>query len=217
MLPKQLSNGVCSLNPFEDKLTLSCFMEIDSEGKVVNSDIAETVINSKARMTYTEVSDILEKDDEKLKKTFAAQVDDFIKAEKLARILMKRRQRRGAIDFDFPEAKIILNGNGEVVDIKHYERRISNKMIEEFMLVANETVAEHFYWLQLPFVYRIHETPSAEKMEELKKFIATFGYTIRGDLEECSSKRNPRNSRKNKRYKRRRINKYNCLTFYETS
>ena len=188
MLPKQLSNGVCSLNPFEDKLTLSCFMEIDSDGKVVNSDIAETVINSKARMTYTEVSDILEKDDEKLKKTFAAQVDDFIKAEKLARILMKRRQRRGAIDFDFPEAKIILNGNGEVVDIKHYERRISNKMIEEFMLVANETIAEHFYWLQLPFVYRIHETPSAEKMEDLKKFIATFGYTIKGDLENVHPK-----------------------------
>lgn len=188
MLPKQLSNGVCSLNPFEDKLTLSCIMEIDSHGKVVNSEIAETVINSKARMTYTEVSDILEKDDEKLKKTFSAQVDDFIKAEKLARILMERRKIRGAIDFDFPEAKIILNGNGEVADIKHYERRISNKMIEEFMLIANETVAEHFYWLQLPFVYRIHETPSAEKMEDLKKFIATFGYTIKGDLENVHPK-----------------------------
>lgn len=188
MLPKQLSNGVCSLNPFEDKLTLSCIMEVDEKGTVVKYDIAETVIRSKARMTYTEVSDILEKDDEKLKKTFAAQVEDFQNAEKLARILMKRRQRRGAIDFDFPEAKIILNGNGEVVDIKHYERRISNKMIEEFMLLANETVAEHFFWLQLPFVYRIHETPSAEKMEDLKKFIATFGYTIKGDLEDVHPK-----------------------------
>ena len=188
MLPKQLSNGVCSLNPFEDKLTLSCFMEIDANGKVVKYDICESVINSKARMTYTEVSDILEKDDEKLKQTFAHMVDDFVKAEKLARILMKRRQKRGAIDFDFPEAKIILNGNGEVVDIKHYERRISNKMIEEFMLVSNETIAEHFYWLQLPFVYRIHETPSAEKMEDLKKFIATFGYTIKGDLENIHPK-----------------------------
>lgn len=188
MLPKQLSNGVCSLNPFEDKLTLSCFMEIDNNGKVINSEIVETVINSKARMTYTEVSDILEKDDEKLKQTFANMVDDFVKAEKLARILMERRRKRGAIDFDFPEAKIILNGDGEVVDIKHYERRISNKMIEEFMLVANETVAEHFYWLQLPFVYRIHETPSAEKMEDLKKFIATFGYTIKGDLENVHPK-----------------------------
>ena len=188
MLPKQLSNGVCSLNPFEDKLTLSCIMEIDENGKVVNSEIAETVINSKARMTYTEVSDILEKDDEKLKQPFAKQVEDFKNAEKLARILMKRRERRGAIDFDFPEAKIILNREGKVVDIKCYERRISNKMIEEFMLVANETVAEHFYWLQLPFVYRIHETPSAEKMEDLNKFIATFGYHIKGDLEDVHPK-----------------------------
>ena len=188
MLPKQLSNGVCSLNPFEDKLTLSCIMEIDENGKVVNSEIAETVINSKARMTYTEVSDILEKDDEKLKQTFAKQVEDFKNAEKLARILMKRRERRGAIDFDFPEAKIILNREGKVVNIKCYERRISNKMIEEFMLVANETVAEHFYWLQLPFVYRIHETPSAEKMEDLNKFIATFGYHIKGDLEDVHPK-----------------------------
>ena len=188
MLPKQLSNGVCSLNPFEDKLTLSCIMEIDENGKVVNSEIAETVINSKARMTYTEVSDILEKDDEKLKQTFAKQVEDFKNAEKLARILMKRRERRGAIDFDFPEAKIILNREGKVVDIKCYERRISNKMREEFMLVANETVAEHFYWLQLPFVYRIHETPSAEKMEDLNKFIATFGYHIKGDLEDVHPK-----------------------------
>ena len=188
MLPKQLSNGVCSLNPFEDKLTLSCIMEIDENGKVVNSEIAETVINSKARMTYTEVSDILEKDDEKLKQTFAKQVEDFKNAEKLARILMKRRERRGPMDFDFPEAKIILNREGKVVDIKCYERRISNKMIEEFMLVANETVAEHFYWLQLPFVYRIHETPSAEKMEDLNKFIATFGYHIKGDLEDVHPK-----------------------------
>lgn len=188
MLPRQLSNGVCSLNPFEDKLTLSCIMEIDQNGKVVKYDIAETVIKSKARMTYTEVSDILEKDDEKLKETFSHMVDDFVKAEKLARILMERRKQRGSIDFDFPEAKIILNNNGEVADIKHYERRISNKMIEEFMLISNETIAEHFYWLQLPFVYRIHETPSAEKMEDLKKFIATFGYTIKGDLENIHPK-----------------------------
>ena len=188
MLPKTLSNGMCSLNPFEDKLTLSIFMEINDKGEVVKHDIYESVINSKARMTYTEVSDILEKDDEKLKQTFAKQVEDFKNAEKLARILMKRRERRGAIDFDFPEAKIILNREGKVVDIKCYERRISNKMIEEFMLVANETVAEHFYWLQLPFVYRIHETPSAEKMEDLNKFIATFGYHIKGDLEDVHPK-----------------------------
>ncbi|RDY24384.1 ribonuclease R [Romboutsia maritimum] len=188
MLPKKLSNGVCSLNPFEDKLTLSVFMEIDHNGKVVKYDIKETIINSKARMTYTEVSDILEKDDEKLKETFSNLVEEFKDAETLARILMNRRTKRGALDFDFPEAKIILNKEGEVVDIKHYERRISNKMIEEFMLVSNETIAEHYFWLGIPFVYRIHETPSAEKMETLSKFIATFGYTIKGDMEEVHPK-----------------------------
>ncbi|MGL6105276.1 ribonuclease R [Romboutsia sp.] len=188
MLPRTLSNGVCSLNPFEDKLTLSIFMEIDSNGNVAKYDIKETVINSKARMTYTEVSDILEKDDEKLKETFANLVEEFKIAEKLARMLMGRRERRGALDFDFPEAKIILNKEGEVVDIKHYERRISNKMIEEFMLISNETIAEHYFWMNLPFVYRIHETPSSEKMEELSKFVATFGYTIKGDMEEVHPK-----------------------------
>lgn len=179
MLPKNLSNGVCSLNPFEDKLTLSVFMEIDSKGEVIKHDIKETIINSKARMTYTEVSDILEKDDEKLKNTFAKVVDDFYNAEKLAKILMQRREKRGAINFDFPEAKIILNGDGDVVDITQYERRISNKIIEEFMLVANETVAEHFFWLNMPFVYRVHETPAHEKIETLNKFISTFGYVIK--------------------------------------
>jgi ribonuclease R len=188
MLPKKLSNGVCSLNPFEDKLTLSIFMEIDRKGTVKKYDIKETIINSKARMTYTEVSDILEKDDEKLKATFSSLVDDFKTAEVLARILMGRRTKRGALDFDFPEAKIILNKDGEVADIKHYERRISNKMIEEFMLISNETIAEHYFWLNLPFVYRIHETPSPEKMQDFSKFISTFGYTVKGDLEQVHPK-----------------------------
>ena len=188
MLPKTLSNGMCSLNPFEDKLTLSIFMEINDKGEVVKHDIYESVINSKARMTYTEVSDILEKDDQLLKKTFSHMVDEFKMSEELARILMKRRDRRGSIDFDFPEAKIILNKDGEVADIKHYERRISNRIIEEFMLVSNETIAEHYFWLGLPFVYRVHETPSAEKMEQLSKFVATFGYTIKGDLEDVHPK-----------------------------
>lgn len=188
MLPKTLSNGVCSLNPFEDKLTLSVFMEIDHNGEVIKHDIKETIINSKARMTYTEVSDILEKDDEKLKNTFSKVANDFFTAEKLARILMKRREKRGAIDFDFPEAKIILNKDGDVVDIKQYERRISNRIIEEFMLITNETVAEHFFWLNMPFVYRVHETPAHEKIETLNKFISTFGYVIKGDLESVHPK-----------------------------
>ncbi len=188
MLPKVLSNGMCSLNPNEDKLTLSVFMEIDKNGKVVKYDIKETIINSKARMTYTEVSDILEKGDEDLKKKYANILDDFYNAQDLAKILSKRRTQRGSIDFDFPEAKIILNEDGTVNDIKHYERRISNRIIEEFMLVTNETVAEHYFWLNIPFVYRIHEVPSKEKIEELSKFIATFGYTIKGDLDDVHPK-----------------------------
>lgn len=188
MLPKTLSNGVCSLNPHEDKLTLSVFMEIDRKGDVKQYDIKETIINSKARMTYTEVSDILEKEDEELKAKYAHVAEDFKTSEVLARILMERRNKRGAIDFDFPEAKIILTPEGKVADIKHYERRISNKIIEEFMLITNETVAEHHFWLNIPFVYRIHETPSAEKMQELSKFVSTFGYTIKGDLEEVHPK-----------------------------
>lgn len=188
MLPKTLSNGVCSLNPHEDKLTLSVFMEIDRKGNVKQYDIKETIINSKARMTYTEVSDILEHDDEELKAKYSNVVEEFKTAEVLAKILMERRSRRGAIDFDFPEAKIILTPEGKVSDIKEYERRISNRIIEEFMLITNETVAEHYFWLNIPFVYRIHETPSAEKMQELGKFVSTFGYTIKGDLEEVHPK-----------------------------
>ena len=188
MLPKTLSNGVCSLNPHEDKLTLSVFMEIDRKGNVQQYDIKETIINSKARMTYTEVSDILEHDDEELKAKYANVVEEFKTAEELAKILMERRNQRGAIDFDFPEAKIILTPEGKVSDIKEYERRISNRIIEEFMLITNETVAEHYFWLNIPFVYRIHETPSSEKMQELGKFVSTFGYTIKGDLEEVHPK-----------------------------
>ena len=188
MLPKTLSNGVCSLNPHEDKLTLSVFMEIDRKGNVKQYDIKETIIHSKARMTYTEVSDILEHDDEELKAKYSHVVEEFKIAEVLAKILMERRNRRGAIDFDFPEAKIILTPEGKVSDIKEYERRISNRIIEEFMLITNETVAEHYFWLNIPFVYRIHETPSPEKMQELGKFVSTFGYTIKGDLEEVHPK-----------------------------
>lgn len=188
MLPKTLSNGVCSLNPNEDKLALSVFMEIDNKGNVVKYDIKETIIESDARMTYTEVSDILENDDEKLKEKYSNLVEEFKNAETLARILMNRRTKRGSIDFDFPEAKIILDKEGKVLEIQQYERRISNKIIEEFMLISNETVAEHFFWLGVPFVYRIHETPSVEKMQNLSKFVSTFGYTIKGDMEEVHPK-----------------------------
>jgi ribonuclease R len=188
MLPKQLSNGVCSLNPNEDKLALSIEMEIDSKGNVVSHEIFESVIRSKARMTYTEVSDILEENDRGLKIKYAELVDDFRYAENLARILMKKRDKRGALDFDFPEAYIHLDENGRPYNIEPYERRIANRIIEEFMLVSNETIAEQFYWLGIPFVYRIHETPSSTKIEALNKFINTYGLLIKGDTEEVHPK-----------------------------
>ena len=188
MLPKQLSNGVCSLNPDEDKLTLSVFMEITEKGEVVHSSIEETVIKSKARMVYTDVSDILENNDIELKIKYADLVDDFRLAEKLARILMKKREKRGALDFNFPEPYIHLDENGIPYNIEPYERRIANKIIEEFMLVTNETVAEYFYWLGIPFVYRIHETPSSSKVEALNKFIRNYNLLIKGDTEEVHPK-----------------------------
>ena len=188
MLPKQLSNGVCSLNPNEDKLTLSVFMEIDEKGNVLNSSIEETVIKSKARMVYTDVSDILENNDRGLKIKYNDLVDDFRLAEKLARILMKKREKRGALDFNFPEAYIHLDDNGKPYNIEPYERRIANRIIEEFMLVTNETVAEYFYWLGMPFVYRIHETPSSSKMEALNKFVNQYNMFIKGDTEEVHPK-----------------------------
>ena len=188
MLPKQLSNGVCSLNPNEDKLTLSVFMEIDNRGIVVWSSIEETIIKSKARMVYTDVSDILENNDRGLKIKYAELVDDFRLAEKLARTLMKKREKRGALDFNFPEPYIHLDEKGKPYSIEPYERRIANRIIEEFMLVTNETVAEYFYWLGLPFVYRIHETPSSTKMEALNNFINQYNILIKGDLEEVHPK-----------------------------
>lgn len=185
MLPKQLSNGVCSLNPDEDKLTLSVFMEIDRKGNVVNSSIEETVIRSKGRLVYTNVSDVLEHIREEENQELA---DMLFKAEELAKILMKKRERRGALDFNFPEPYIHLDENGRPYNIEPYERRIANKIIEEFMLVANETVAEYFYWLGIPFVYRIHETPSSSKIEALNKFIHNYALLIKGDTEEVHPK-----------------------------
>lgn len=185
MLPKQLSNGVCSLNPDEDKLTLSVFMEIDRKGNVVNSSIEETVIRSKGRLVYTNVSDVLEHIHEEENPELA---DMLFKAEELAKILMKKRERRGALDFNFPEPYIHLDENGRPYNIEPYERRIANKIIEEFMLVANETVAEYFYWIGIPFVYRIHETPSSSKIEALNKFIHNYDLLIKGDTEEVHPK-----------------------------
>ena len=178
MLPKKLSNGICSLNPKVDRLTLSCIMEIDHKGKVVDHEIVESVIRTNERMTYTDVTKILEDNDPELIKRYDYLVDDFKTMEELCKILRAKRTKRGAIDFEIAEAKIILNELGKPIEIKPYDRAISNRMIEEFMLVANETVAEHMFWTHLPFVYRIHENPDDEKLTKFKEFIYNLGYNI---------------------------------------
>ena len=179
MLPRKLSNGICSLNPKVDRLALSCFMVIDSKGKVIQHEIEETIIKTNERMTYTDVTKILEDNDEELIKRYDYLVDDFKAMEELCNILRQKRLKRGAIDFNFEESKIILNELGKPIDIKPYDRAISNRMIEEFMLVCNETIAEHMYWTNLPFVYRIHEEPDEEKLEKFKEFAYNLGYVIR--------------------------------------
>lgn len=179
MLPKKLSNGICSLNPKVDRLALSCFMIIDSKGKVIQHEIEETVIKTSERMTYTDVTKILENNDEELIKRYDYLVDDFKAMEELCNILRTKRMRRGAIDFNFEESKIILNDLGKPIDIRPYDRAIANRIIEEFMLVCNETIAEHMYWTNLPFVYRIHEEPDEEKLEKFKEFIYNLGYVVR--------------------------------------
>lgn len=177
MLPKKLSNGICSLNPNVDRLTLSCIMEIDSQGKVVNYDIKESVIKSYARMTYEDVTKIL-KGDEEISNQYKELVEDFKLMEELCLILYNKRVQRGAIDFDLKECKIKLDENGKPIEIEPYDREISNRIIEEFMLCANETIAEHFYWAKAPFVYRVHEDPDQEKLLRFTNFIYNLGYSI---------------------------------------
>ncbi len=179
MLPKELSNGICSLNPNEDRLTLSVMMEINKKGNVVNHKIIETVINSKARLIYDDVSDYLE-DDEAAKEKLKDLLTELDNMKELAKILNEKRDYRGSIDFDFPETMIILDDNGIPIDIMKMDRRIANRIIEEFMLVTNETVAEEYFWAEIPFLYRIHEEPSEEKLNDFGKFIHNFGYRLKG-------------------------------------
>ncbi len=183
MLPKALSNGICSLNPKVDRLTLSIDMEIDGRGKVLSHEIYESVINSNARMIYDDVSDMLERNDENLKAQFDEIYPHLVIMKELAGILRKSRQDRGSLDFEFDEAYITLNEFGVPETIVTAERRVANRMIEEFMLIANETIAEHFYWMETPFVYRIHESPSPEKMEEFKRFLRSFDIQLKGSTE----------------------------------
>lgn len=178
MLPRKLSNGICSLNPRVDRLTLTCFMEIDSKGRVVNHEIVESIIRTNERMTYTDVTKILKDHDEELIKKYDYLYEDFKMMEDLCNILRDKRTRRGAIDFEIAEAKIILNELGKPIDIKPYDREIANRVIEEFMLAANETVAEHMFRTHVPFVYRIHENPDEEKLAKFKEFIYNLGYAV---------------------------------------
>lgn len=178
MLPKVLSNGICSLNQGVDRLTLSCQMEINEQGRVVNHDIFESVINSKARMVYDDVSDILEHHDEELIAKYENIYDDIVLMGELADILRGKRKEKGSLDFDFDEASILLDEDEVPVEIGIEERRTANRLIEEFMLVANKTIAEHFFWMQLPFIYRVHEKPDTEKIVELKAFLAGFGINL---------------------------------------
>jgi len=180
MLPKKLSNGICSLNPNIERLTLSVFMEIDGSGKVVDYEIFESVIKTKARMTYTDVTRILEDEDGELLKQYKDLVQDLKLMKELALILREKRMNRGSIDFDFPEAKIILDEKGKPVEIIKYNYTISNKIIEEFMLVCNETIAEHMFWMNVPFVYRVHEEPDPEKIESFNTLIYNLGYHLKG-------------------------------------
>lgn len=179
MLPVELSNGICSLNPQVDRLTLSVLMEIDENGNVVDHEICEGVIRTTERMTYHNVTAILQEEDPQLMEQYAHIKEDLHLMLTLALILRKKRINRGAIDFDFPEAKAILNEKGEPVDIQKYEVGVSNRIIEEFMLVCNETVAEHAFWANLPFVYRVHETPSEDKISDFAKFIYNLGYILK--------------------------------------
>lgn len=180
MLPKELSNGICSLNPQVDRLAFSVIMDIDNLGRVINHEIFEGVIHVNERMTYTDVYKILEENDEVLSKRYEPLVPMFERMKELALILRKKRILRGAIDFDFEEAKIIVDEQGRPIEIKRYQITIANKIIEEFMLLCNETVSEHFFWAGIPFVYRIHEDPDPEKIQKLNAFLFNFGQRIKG-------------------------------------
>ena len=188
MLPHALSNGICSLNVGEDRLALSCIMTIDEKGNVVDHVIAETVIKVDRRMSYTSVKKILEDGDEAEICEYEELVPMFERMRDLAAILRKKRMNRGSIDFDFPETKIQLDEKGVPVKIMPYDRNVATKIIEDFMLIANETVAQDYFWQELPFVYRTHDNPDTEKIKKLATFINNFGYTLRVGQEEVHPK-----------------------------
>lgn len=178
MLPRELSNGLCSLNAGVDRYTLSCTMEIDKEGNVVSSNVYKAVINVSERMSYNDVQAILDESDEKVLKRYEKYINEFKLMEELALILKAKRIKQGYLNLDVPESKIELDINGKAIDVHKYETTFANEIIEQFMLTANETVAERFYWLEVPFIYRVHEEPDIEKIKELNKFLFNLGYRI---------------------------------------
>lgn len=188
MLPHTLSNGICSLNEGEDRLALSCLMDIDEKGNVTDYKIVESVIRVDHRMTYTAVAAMLDEKDEQLRTQYHDLFPMLDQMAELAKILRQKRKTRGSIDFDFRESKIILDREGKTLDIRPYDRNVATRMIEDFMLIANETVAGHFYWLEIPFVYRTHEPPDPEKIKKLGLFIHNFGYHFKLQNDEIHPK-----------------------------
>ena len=184
MLPRELSNGICSLNAGEDRYTLSCSMEITPKAKIVSSDIYKGVIRVTERMCYTDVQKILDRSDETVLKRYEKYISYFDLMAELANILKAKRKENGYLNLEIPESKIILDENGVAIDVKKYETYFANEIIEQFMLIANETVAEKFYWLQAPFIYRNHEAPDVDKVKELNKSLYNFGYKIKISKEE---------------------------------
>ena len=180
MIPHRLSNGICSLNPKVDRLTLSCHMEISPDGTVVDHEIFQSVIKTTERMTYYDVNQILVDKDEETRKRYEALVPMFELMEELASVLRNKRMNRGAIDFDFKESKVLVDEEGKPTDVVLRERSVAERLIEEFMLAANETVAEHFHWMEVPFIYRIHEDPKEDKLRRFFEFITNFGYIVKG-------------------------------------
>ena len=184
MLPRELSNGICSLNAGEDRYTLSCSMEITPKAKIVSSDIYKGVIRVTERMCYTDVQKILDRSDETVLKRYEKYISYFDLMAELANILKAKRKENGYLNLEIPESKIILDENGIAIDVKKYETYFANEIIEQFMLIANETVAERFYWLQAPFIYRNHEAPDLDKVKDLNKTLYNFGYKIKISKEE---------------------------------
>jgi len=188
MLPKELSNGICSLNSGKDRLTLSAIMEIDRNGKILHVDIQKGIINVTKRASYSDVTKILEGEDTKILKEYKNYIEHFKLMEELALILKARRKRDGSLNLDIPESKMILDENGVAIDIKKYETSISNQIIEQFMLTANEAIAEKFFWLEAPFIYRGHEEPDLDKLKELNKLLYNFGYKVKVSKENVHPK-----------------------------